>query len=133
MEAVLSLPVPGIPYPWLLLSLGSCPGINGLASSLPIETQTLPYLCQMDVTSLKLIVLPSFVPATFWDRQQAPQESPWPDLATGWELYPWEVRAMPGRDFAAQQHLFMCHIFQAYGTAVQSPESGRGWERPELH
>lgn len=33
---------------------------------------------------------------------------------------------MPGRDFAAQQHLFMCHIFQACGTAVQSPESGRG-------
>ena len=50
-------------------------------------------------------------------------------LATGWELYPWEVRSMPGRDFAAQQHLFMCHIFQACGTAVQSPESGRGWER----
>lgn len=39
---------------------------------------------------------------------------------------------MPGRDFTAQQHLFMCHIFQACGTAVQSPESGRGWERPEL-
>lgn len=54
-------------------------------------------------------------------------------LATGWELYPWEVRSMPGRDFAAQQHLFMCHIFQACGTAVQSPESGRGWERPELY
>lgn len=39
---------------------------------------------------------------------------------------------MPGRDFAAQQHLFMCHIFRACGTAVQSPESGSGWERPEL-
>lgn len=33
---------------------------------------------------------------------------------------------MPGRDFAAQQHLFMCHIFRACGTAVQSPESGGG-------
>lgn len=40
---------------------------------------------------------------------------------------------MPGRGFAARQHLFMCHIFQACGTAVQSPESGRGWEQLELY
>lgn len=42
MEAAVSLPTLGIPIHRLLLPLKSCPAIYGLASPLPMETQTFP-------------------------------------------------------------------------------------------
>lgn len=42
MEAAVSVSTLGIPIHRLLLPLKSCPALHGLASPLPMETQTFP-------------------------------------------------------------------------------------------